>query len=159
MTDLAATRFAFEDFVKGETIEFHTVTVTADDIIDFAADWDPQPMHLDEEAGRATPLGGLAASGWHMICLIMRGMCEGFLLDSTSQGSPGVDEVNWLKPLRPGDTLTMRYTVLDKRMSRSRPHIGLVHFLFEAINQRGETVATIRNPIMFARRAAAEAAR
>lgn len=149
---------AFEDFTPGDSVVFHRTSVTKEDILDFAAAWDPQPMHLDEEAGRASILGGLTGSGWHMICLLMRGMCEGFLINSTSSGSPGVDDVRWLKPLRPGDELTMRYTVLKARPSNSRPEIGIVHFRFEVTNQRDETIMTVENPIMFRRRQAAEAA-
>ncbi|MEJ8572236.1 MaoC family dehydratase [Microbaculum marinum] len=148
---------AFEDFTPGDVVEFHHVTVTEDDIIDFATDWDPQPMHLDEEAGKASILGGLTGSGWHMVCLLMRGMCDGFLLGSTSAGSPGVNEIRWLKPLRPGDELTMRYEVMSARTSKSRPGIGIVHFKFETINQNGETIMTMDNPIMFRRRETAEA--
>jgi len=152
------TKKAFEDFAPGDSAEFHRVTVSAEDIIDFASAWDPQPMHLDEEAGRASILGGLTGSGWHMACLLMRGMCDGFLVDSTSTGSPGVDEIRWLKPLRPGDVLTMRYTVISTRTSKSRPEVGFVHFRFETTNQNGETIMTMENPIMFARRAVAEVA-
>lgn len=155
---MTGTTRAFEDFTTGDTVVFHRVSVSREDILSFAAEWDPQPMHLDEEAGRAGLLGGLTGSGWHMICLLMRGMCEGFLLDSMSSGSPGVDEVRWLKPLRPGDDLTMRYTVLDARVSKSRPAIGIVRFRFEMTNQRDETVMTMENPIMFGRRREAEAA-
>jgi acyl dehydratase len=155
---MSGTLRAFEDFTPGETVEFHRVSVSAADITEFATAWDPQPMHLSEEAGRASMLGGLTGSGWHMICLMMRGMCEGFLLASTSAGSPGVDEVRWLKPLRPGDELTMYYTVVSTRTSKSRPDIGIVHFRHEVKNQDGETIMTCENPIMFGRRQSAGAA-
>lgn len=152
------TKRAFEDFTPGETAEFHRVTVSREDVIDFATDWDPQPMHLDEEAGRASILGALAGSGWHMICLLMRGINDGILNNSTSAGAPGVDEVRWMKPLLPGDTLTMRYEVLSTRTSRSRPELGFVHFKFDVTNQRGETIMIVECPAMFMRRETAEAA-
>ncbi len=154
---IGSTRKAFEDFTPGDRVVFHRIAVSREDILEFAADWDPQPMHLDEAAGKASILRGLTGSGWHMICLLMRGMCDGFLVDSTSAGSPGVDDVRWLKPLRPGDELTLTYTVLDARVSNSRPNIGIVRFRFEMTNQNGETTMTVENPIMFGRRQAGEA--
>jgi len=156
---MVGSRKAFEDFTIGDSVVFHRVTVPKEDIIDFATEWDPQPMHLDEAAGRASFLGDLTGSGWHMICLLMRGMCDGFLIDSTSQGSPGVDDVRWLKPLHPGDELTLRYTVLDARASKSRPRIGIVQFRFEMINQNDVMLMVLESPIMFARRQAAGAER
>ncbi len=145
---------AFEDFQAGDKRDFHTVTVSKADIIDFASDWDPQPMHLNEAAGEAGMLGGLTGSGWHMACLMMRGLCEGFLLNSLSQGSPGVKELNWQRPLRPGDTLTLSYEVLSARASASRPDIGIVLFHLAMTNQDGEVIMTMVSPIMFARRQA-----
>ena len=155
---IGSARKAFEDFTPGDSVVFHRTRVSKEDIVDFAADWDPQPMHLDEEAGKASILGGLTGSGWHMICLLMRGMCDGFLIDSTSAGSPGVDDVRWIRPLRPGDDLSIRYTVLDARVSNSRPGIGIVRFRFEMTNQNDETIMVVENPIMFGRRQHAEAA-
>ncbi len=154
---MVGTRKAFEDFTIGDSIVFHRVTVSKEDIIDFAAAWDPQPMHLDEDAGRASILGNLTGSGWHMICILMRGMCDGFLIESTSQGSPGIDDVRWLKPLHPGDDLTLRYTVLEARVSKSRPSIGIVKFRFEMMNQNDVMLMVLENPIMFGRRQDAEA--
>ena len=146
---------AFEDFQTGEKRDFHTVTVSRDDIIDFASVWDPQPMHLDEAAGQVSMLGGLTGSGWHMACLMMRGLCDGFLVNSTSQGSPGVKEVNWQHPMRPGDTLTLSYEVMSTRASNGRPDIGIVLFHLSMTNQDGQVVMTMVSPIMFARREAA----
>jgi acyl dehydratase len=149
---MVGSRKAFEDFTIGDSVVFHCVTISKGDIIDFASAWDPQPMHLDEEAGRASILGDLTGSGWHMICILMRGMCDGFLIESTSQGAPGVDDVRWLKPLHPGDELSLRYTVLDARASKSRPGIGIVQFRFEMINQNDVMLMVLESPIMFARR-------
>ena len=148
------TRIHFEDIRPGETTTFGAVEVSADDIVAFARDWDPQPFHLDEAAGRASLLGGLAASGWHTAGLLMRMNCDAWLNESTSLGGPGVDEMRWLAPVRPGDRLSVRRTVLEARPSSSRPALGMVLFLFEVTNQRGETVMTQKNPIFFARRGA-----
>ena len=95
--------------------------VTREEIVAFAAEFDPQPMHLDEAAASATLLGGLAASGWHTCCLLMRMIADGYVLDSNALGAAGIDEVRWLKPLRPGMQIRVRATVLDKRVSERRP--------------------------------------
>lgn len=147
--------WAFDDFREGETIELGSKTVTAADIVGFAAEFDPQPMHLDEVAGRQSILGGLSASGWHSCVIFMRLFCDGFLLSSTSQGSPGVDVVRWKKPVQAGDRLSARTRVLGKRLSRSRPSVGLVTLRSEMSNQRGESVFELENTIMFLTRQAA----
>jgi len=152
---MAGRRWAFEDFEEGRSILLGSKTVTAEEIIDFASQFDPQPMHLDEEAGKASILGGLSASGWHTCCMFMRMMCDGFLLDSTSQGSPGIDYVRWRKPVLAGDTLTGSSTVTAKRESASRPGLGFVTCRHELKNQRGEVVAELQNTGMFLKRAAA----
>jgi acyl dehydratase len=126
--------------------------ITREEIVGFAAEFDPQPMHLDEAAGRASMLGGLGASGWHLCALLMRMIADGFVLNSTSMGSPGIDEVRWLAPVRPGDQLTVRRTVLDSRPSGSRPELGFVKFHMAMLNQRGETVMTLVSSLMFRRR-------
>lgn len=132
----------FEDFAPGQRFEFAPRPVTADEIVAFAAEFDPQPMHLDEAVGRASILGGLAASGWHTSAMMMRMLCDSYILDSASEGSPGVDRMEWKKPVLAGDTLSGGVTVLEARMSNSRPSIGIVRFLGEVQNQRGEIVAT-----------------
>jgi acyl dehydratase len=128
--------------------------VTRDEILAFAREFDPQPFHLDEAAARRTIYGGLLASGWHTAAILMRLMWETYLKDTASMGSPGVDEVRWLKPVRPGDTLRARFTVTDARPSRSRPDRGVVTSLSEVLNQHGEVVMTVRGLSMFARRPA-----
>jgi len=148
-------KWAFEDFEEGASISLGSKTVTAEEIIDFASQFDAQPMHLDEEAGKASLLGGLGASGWHTCCMFMRLMCDGFLLNSTSQGSPGIDYVRWKKPVLAGDTLTGRSTVTVKRASASRPNLGFVTCRHELTNQRGEVVLELQNTGMFLRREAA----
>jgi acyl dehydratase len=112
-------------------------------------------MHLDEEAGKISILGGLAASGWHSCCMFMRMMCDGFLLDSTSQGSPGIDFVRWKRPVIAGDTLTGTATIMAKRTSKSRPELGFVTVLSRMTNQRGEIVLELQNTGMFLTRSAA----
>lgn len=142
----------WEDFAPGSVSEFGPRLLTRDEIVAFAAEFDPQPMHLDEDAARASMLGGLAASGWHACCILMRMCADGFLLNSSSMGAPGVDEVKWLAPLRPGDRLTLRTTVLETRASNSRPDLGFVRFLFELRNASGATAMTLTTSLMLGRR-------
>ena len=148
----------WEDFTKGSVIETGPRPVTRDEIVAFAEEFDPQPIHLDEEAGRASMLGGLSASGWHICAIAMRMMVDGFLGNSSSRGAPGVDEVRWHTPLRPGYSVTLRTTVLDTRVSRSRPDMGFVNFRFELVNQNGTVVMTMSSSLMMGRRVAGEAA-
>lgn len=151
-------KWAYEDFAEGATIDFGSKHVTADEIIEFASEFDPQPMHLDEAAGRASILGGLAASGWHTCSMFMRLLCDNLLLNSTSQGSPGIDQVKWMKPVLAGDTLTASTTVLSKRVSAKRPNVGFVTMQAKMVNQRGEQVFELQNTGMFLTRASLEGA-
>ncbi|GGF85721.1 enoyl-CoA hydratase [Rhizobium wenxiniae] len=147
-----------EDFTPGRVLALASCTLDAAAIIEFASEFDPQPMHLDEEAGKASILGGLAASGWHTASLFMRMMYDGWLADSSSEGSPGIEFMEWKKPVLAGDTLSGRSTVIEARPLRSRPGLGLVKFLHEVINQNGEVVMRGENPIMFRARPADETA-
>jgi acyl dehydratase len=142
----------YEDFAVGQTREFGPRTVTREEIVAFASEFDPQPMHLDENAAKKTILGGLGASGWHTCVVMMRLLCDGLLLDSSSQGSPGIDEVKWKKPVRPGDALSVRHTVLETRDSKSRAGVGLVLQQCDVLNQRGENVLEMRFTAMFGKR-------
>ncbi len=142
----------FEDFTPGQTIEHGPRRVTREEIIAFAALYDPQPMHLDEEAGRNSMLGGLSASGWHTSGIMMRLICDSFVLNSTSMGAGSVEEVKWLKPVRPDDKLTLRTTVLDSRRSRSRPEMGIVRLQHEMFNQHNECVMIMTVPTIFGTR-------
>ena len=142
----------FEDFVVGATIPVGTRTVTEEEIIVFARQFDPQPFHVDQEAAAKSMFGGIIASGWHTCSMIMRLMVDGFLKESTSLGSPGVDEVRWIKPVRGGDTLSVTTTILDVKPSGSRPDRGVVWTEWRASNQHGELVATIKGMGMFGRR-------
>lgn len=146
-------KWAYEDFAEGGQIEFGEKTVTAEEIIEFASEFDPQPMHIDEAAGKASLLGGLSASGWHTCSMFMRMLCDGLLLDSTSQGAPGIDYVKWKKPVLAGDTLRARTTVLSRRVSAKRPNLGFITMRAEMTNQRGESVFELQNTGMFLTRA------
>jgi acyl dehydratase len=153
---MPAKKWAYDDLAEGASISLGSKLVTAEEIIEFAEEFDFQPMHLDEEAGNASILGGLSASGWHTCCMFMRLLCDGFLLDSTSQGSPGIEYAKWKKPVLAGDTLTGKCTVLDKRTSRSRPGLGFVKIRSDLHNQRGEHVFELENTGMFLTREAAQ---
>jgi acyl dehydratase len=142
----------FEDFEVGNTIEVGKRTVTEEEIIDFATQFDPQPFHIDKDAASKSIYGGVIASGWHTCSMIMRMMVDGFLNKAASMGSPGVDEIRWIKPVRPGDTLTVTTTAIEKRPSGSKPDRGVVVTKWEAKNQHGEVVATVKGMGMFARR-------
>ncbi len=142
----------FEDFPKGEATVFGDKLVTQDEIVAFARDWDPQPFHLDAEAARHSQIGELIASGWHTGAMLMRMMCDGYLLDSASEGSPGIEAMRWLKPVRPGDRLHARRTILSARVSGSRPALGIVEFEIEAINQNGEAVLNLKCSVFIRRR-------
>ncbi|MEM9106609.1 MAG: MaoC family dehydratase [Pseudomonadota bacterium] len=137
--------FAFEDFTPGRKLPFGPYSVRAEEIIEFAREFDPQPWHLDEEAGKASILGGLSASGWHICSMQMRMMFDAYIGDSTSQGAPGVDYCRWLRPVLAGDTLSGHTTVKTARLLASRPGMGLVEFEHEMVNQRGELVCTSAN--------------
>ncbi|HMK79456.1 MAG TPA: MaoC family dehydratase [Xanthobacteraceae bacterium] len=150
-------KFYFEDFAPGWTIELGPRRVTREEIIGYAARYDPQPMHLDEEAARHTMLGGLAASGWHTCAIMMKMIADGFLLDTASMGAPGVEEAKWLKPVRPGDSLTVRGSVRTARASQSKPDRGFVTLHWEVFNQRGDKVMTLTCPQMIQRRRAGAA--
>src|SRR5664279_6417103 len=117
----------WEDFQLGAVAVYGPRLVTREEIVAFGAEFDPQPMHLDETAASATLLGGLGASGWHTCCLMMRMIADGFLLNSTSMGAPGIEAVRWLAPLRPGTRIRVRRTVLETRTSNSRPEICLLY--------------------------------
>jgi acyl dehydratase len=148
----------WEDFQPGAVAIYGPRLVTREEIVAFAAEFDPQPMHLDEAAAAGTLLGGLGASGWHTCCLLMRIIADGFVLDSSSMGSSGIDEVRWLKPLRPGTRIRIKATVLATRPSNSRPEMGLVSYLFEVLDDADTVIATLRSTFMLGRRSAGAAA-
>ena len=152
MADHPAAKWCFEDFRECQSIDLGRKLVTAEEIIEFASEFDPQPMHLEEEAGKASLLGGLAASGWHTCAMFMRLMCDAILFESTSQGAPGIDFARWKRPVLAGDQLSGTTLVTAARPSRSRPNLGLVGFRHVLINQRGETVLELEHTAMFLKR-------
>ncbi|MBT2791125.1 MaoC family dehydratase [Paraburkholderia strydomiana] len=140
---------SYEDMTIGSTTEIGKHTFTRDEIVEFAEKFDPQPFHLNEAAAEKSPFRGLVASGWHTCSVMMGMLVRNALADSTSMGSPGIDEIRWLKPVRVGDTITMTNSVRDKRISESKPDRGIVSTQWAGINQHGETVVTVRSKGMF----------
>jgi acyl dehydratase len=151
-TSEAAALLYFEDFKPGTVFDLGHRTLAKEDIIAFATEYDPQPFHVDEEVARESAFGGLIASGWHTGSVFMRLYADALLSRAAAMGSPGVEELRWLKPVRPGDTLTARVTVLDTTLSTRNPKRGTVHLFSEVENQHGETVMTMRARGLFARR-------
>lgn len=131
----------FEDFPVGEVFEFGNYMVTAEEIVEFAREFDPQPFHIDENAAKASLLGGLSASGWHVCAIIMRMMVDGYYGRTASMGSTGIDEMKWLKPVRPGDRLSCRRTTLEARVSAKRPEMGIVRLRYEIFDALPEKKA------------------
>jgi acyl dehydratase len=142
----------WEDFQPGTVSVYGPRLVTREEIVAFASEFDPQPMHLDETAASATMLGGLAASGWHSCCLLMRIIADGFVNKTHSMGAPGIDEVSWLKPLRPNTRVRVRTTVLETRAPKSRPEFGFVKCRFEMLDEHDTVLTTLTCPLMVARR-------
>jgi acyl dehydratase len=142
----------FEDFEVGEVTEIGPIVVSEAEIVEFAERYDPQPFHIDPEAAKSSPFGGLIASGWHTTALFMGMFVRGILLDSASLGSPGVEEIRWTAPVRPGDSLTGRVTVTDVQPSQTNPTRGTVFTTSEVLNQDGERVMSLKARGFFARR-------
>jgi acyl dehydratase len=145
----------WEDFSPDQVIDCGSRLITRAEIVAFAAEYDPQPMHLDEQAASATLLGGLVASGWHSCCIVMRMLTDNLLVDTSFMGAPGVEEVKWVAPLRPGERITVRATVLETRASRSRPELGFVKFRFELVDASDKVLMILSVSPMFGRRSAA----
>lgn len=142
----------FEDYVEGDVHCFGTIAVETDEIIAFAKRFDPQTIHTDPEGAKNTAFGGLIASGWHTAGLMMRLYVEHYLPHVASAVSPGLDELRWPKPVRPGDILSVRVTVLKTVPSKSKPDRGVVTSLVEVINQAGELVMTLKAVNIIAKR-------
>ncbi len=152
---MSAKKYYFEDFPVGMALEISGPTLTKDSILEYARRYDPQPFHVDEEAAKQSLFGGLIASGWQTVSLCMRMICDSYLIESASMGSPGVKEVSWTQPVRPGDTLKLKMTVLEAKASRSKPDRGMVLHRWEVFNQNQELVMHMEGYGMFKRRAAA----
>jgi acyl dehydratase len=142
----------FEDFFPGQDIDLGTRAVTEEEIIEFATKFDPQPFHVDKDAAAQSIYGGVIASGWHTCSMMMRLVVDGLMAKSSSMGSPGLDGVRWLAPVRAGDTLNVRYQTTQVKASNSKPDRGVVWSKWVAINQHGETVCTVEGMGMFMRR-------
>jgi acyl dehydratase len=145
----------FEDFYPGQEIDLGTRTVSEEEIIEFATRFDPQPFHIDRDAAAASIYGGVIASGWHTCSMMMRMVVDGLMATASSMGSPGLDGVRWLQPVRAGDTLGVRYHTVKVKASASKPDRGVVWSRWVATNQRGEEVCIIEGMGMFGRRPAA----
>src|SRR5476651_2119617 len=146
--------FAFEDFPPGHFGTYGPRRVNREEMLAFAAEFDPQPMHLDEEAASRSMLNGLSGSGWHLGSIMMRMMCDGYIGRTASLGSPGINELRWLAPLRPGDDLTLDIEVTEARISRSRPQTGIVTFKAVVRNTAGQALCELVSPIIVERRTA-----
>ena len=142
----------WEDFTAGAVAIYGPRLVTREEIVAFAAEFDPQPMHLDEEAASQSMLKGLSGSGWHLCSLMMRMMFDGFIGRTASLGSPGVNELRWLTPLRPGDDLMLDVEITEARVSRSRPSTGIVTFKCVMRNAAGQELCEMISPIIVERR-------
>jgi acyl dehydratase len=151
---MVTTQYYLEDASAGDILELGSRTVSEAEILAFARDFDPQPFHIDPEAAAHSIFGGIIASGWHTCALTMRLMVDGFLSRVASLGSPGVEQIRWLRPVRPGDTLTARIVVLDVRASQSKPDRGAVRMRTEVTNQAGEWVMTMESTGLVSRRPA-----
>jgi acyl dehydratase len=134
---------SFDDFQAGDVVELGTVSISEEEIITFARQYDPQPFHVDPEAAARSRFGGIIASGWQTAGLFMRLYAEGVLNTTVSLGSPGVDHLQWPNPVRPGDTLTGRWTVLECRPSRTKPDRGVIRSRGEMLNQNGDIVLSL----------------
>jgi acyl dehydratase len=143
----------FEDYVPGSVYAYGSITMTEQDILRFAGEFDPQNIHTDPEAAEGGPFKGLIASGWHTAGVMMRLYADHFVSKVASLASPGVDELRWVRPVRPGDSLSIRTTIQAARVSRSKPDRGIVHTAVEVLNQRGEPVLTMTAINILLRRA------
>jgi len=145
-------RYYWEDFTQGRVFEYGSRTLSQEEIIRFASDWDPQRFHTDPQAAKDTPYGGIIASGWHTGCVLMRMMCDAYLLEAACIGSPGIEEWRFALPVRPGDTLRYRATVLEARPSASKPDRGIVKFRWELANQKDEVPVSMVGTQFYLRR-------
>ena len=156
-TDATAKRH-YEDIVVGAPYEYGAYPVTKEEIFAFAHAYDPQPHHVDEEAAKLSLVKGLCASGWHSCAMFMRLFYDGMLADAASMGGPAIDQVKWLKPVRPGHVLKARSTCVEKRVMRSRPGVGICKMQHEMLNQDDELLMTMENAFFIAVRDQAPAA-
>ena len=145
-------KYYWEDMHPGDVRDLGTITPTREEIIAFASQFDPQPFHLDDEAAQASVFGALCASGWHTCSMAMRLMVTNFLHQAASLGSPGLENIKWLKPVLPGDTLRLEHSVIETRPMSKRPDVGLVRTEWNMFNQHGDKVLHMEGWGMFRRR-------
>jgi acyl dehydratase len=145
-------KYYWEDFAAGDTREFGGRTISEADILNFAKEYDPQVFHIDAKAAEQTIFKGLIASGWQTCAFMMRMICDEYLLESSSQGSPGLDSLKWLKPVRPGDRIRVRSKILETRAMKSNPKLGLVSTLWECLNQNDEVVTVMQGSLILIKR-------
>ena len=148
---MAEIKYFWEDMAVGQVRELGHITPTREEIIDFATQFDPQPFHLNDEAAKASVFGALSASGWHTCAMAMRLMVTGFLHETSSLGSPGLENIKWLKPVFPGDTLRLQSTVLETKPMSKRHDVGMTRNLWEMFNQHGDKVLHMEGWGMFRR--------
>jgi acyl dehydratase len=144
--------YYWEDFFQGQVFQCGPIQISEQEILQFAAQYDPQRFHVNQEAAKNTPFKGLIASGWQTGSLMMRMVCDGFLVNSSSIGSPGLDSLKWLKPVRPGDILRTSVEVLETRPLNSKPHLGMMNSRWSCLNQKDELTTTLEAWIMFEKR-------
>ena len=149
---MTAFRYYWEDFTPGRVFEYGSRTLSQEEIIAFARDWDPQRFHIDPQAAKETLYGGIIASAWHTGSVMMRMMCDAYLNESSCIGSPGIEDWRLPLPVRPGDTLRYRGTVLEARPSASKPDRGIVKWRWELLNQRDEVAVSLAGTQFFLRR-------
>lgn len=149
---MSAFRYYWEDFPPGRMLDGGRRTLSQEEIIQFARQWDPQRFHIDPQAAKQTPFGGIVASGWHTGCVLMRLMCDAYLNESSCIGSPGIEEWRFAAPVRPGDALRFRATVLESRPSASKPDRGIVKFRWELFNQRDALAVSMVGTQFYLRR-------
>jgi len=147
-----AIKYYWEDLTVGQVHDLGTISPTREETMAFARQFDPQPFHLDDEAAKASVFGALSASGWHTCAMAMRLMVTNFLHETSSLGSPGLEGIQWLKPVFPGDTLRLQHTIVDTKPMRKRPDVGMVRTLWEMFNQNGDKVLHMEGWAMFRRR-------
>ena len=145
-------KYYWEDFAVGQTRDLGTISPTREEIITFASQFDPQPFHLDDDAAKASVFGGLCASGWHTCAMAMRLMVTNFLHETSSLGSPGLENIQWRKPVYPGDVLRLQNTVLETKPMGKRPDVGMTRNHWEMFNQNGDKVLNMEGWGMFRRR-------
>jgi acyl dehydratase len=149
--------YYWEDFEKGQLIDCGSYSLTEEEVIEFASKYDPQRFHINKESAENTIFKGLIASGWQTCSVMMRMVCDTFMINSSSTGSPGLDSLKWIKPVRPGDILKTTFEVLETRALNSKPHLGMIKSKWSCFNQRDELTATVEAWNLFEKRPTGQA--